>query len=349
MNISKWAIQNPIPIILMFILLTLLGALSFKKLHIQSFPDINLPIIVITATLDGQSPEQLENEVAKKLEAKLAPIADLEHIRTIITEGLIVITAEFSIDKELTIALNEVNNPINSIMPYLPSGMEAPTVSIPSGIDPLMTYAIKSSSKSESELSWLVDNDINKMLLTTKGIGAIERIGGSDREIRVNISSTVLASLNITIDDISKALNTMQIDISGGSANVGNNIQSLRILGSVNTLKSLINYPIFFPDGRRFKLGDIATITDAQQTQTSRAFIDSKPVVGITITRAKGYSDINVANAIKTMIHKIEKKYPSLTFISVDNSVKQTLESYQGSMQLLYEGALLAIIIVLIF
>jgi len=207
MNISTWSILNPIPIILLFFLLTLAGIRGFQQLPIQSLPDLDLPSVNIRLALPGAAPSQLETEVARKVEDSVATLSGIKHIRTSITDGLVVISAEFVLEKQLSDALIETKDALDRVRADLPNNLEPPTVSavIVGGV-PTVTYAVSSTKLDEEALSWYIDNTLSKTLSGDPGIGRFERLGGVQREVLIEVDPVRLASLNVTATDVSKAL-----------------------------------------------------------------------------------------------------------------------------------------------
>src|SRR6218665_1020864 len=123
MNFSAWSIRNPVPAVLLFILLTVFGLIGFHRMGIQNFPDMDLPTIQVSASLEGAAPAQLETEVARKIEDKLTSLPLLDHVSTTITDGSVSIRVSFSIDKNSETALNEVRNAVDTARADLPSSM----------------------------------------------------------------------------------------------------------------------------------------------------------------------------------------------------------------------------------
>jgi len=222
MNISAWSIRNPVPSVLLFVLLTVCGLLAFSKLQVQNFPDMDLPTIKISASLEGAAPTQLETEVARKIEDKLASLSLLDHITTTITDGSVSISVSFKLEKNSETALNEVRNAVDSAKSDLPSEMESPTVSkvtVQSSV--LVTYAVRSKDLDETELSWFVDNDMTKALLSVGGVGEVDRLGGVDREVHIDLDPNLMTSFGITASDISSRVKSVQSDKSGGRGEIG--------------------------------------------------------------------------------------------------------------------------------
>lgn len=186
MNVSAWAIRSPVPSLLLFVILTFMGLMGFRSLMIQSFPDIELPVITVVASLEGAAPAQLETEVARKIEEQVSSLSGLKHITTTVSDGSATIAAEFEIEKDIETALSEVRNAVDSIKADLPANMNDPIVSkVTTSGNPIVTFTVASNNLDEEQLSWFVDNEVSKALLATPGVGRVSRIGGVDQRCRL--------------------------------------------------------------------------------------------------------------------------------------------------------------------
>jgi multidrug efflux pump subunit AcrB len=347
MNVSAWSIRNPVPAILLFILLSAIGLLAFRELGVQQFPDMDLPTIKVSASLEGAAPSQLETEVARKIEDKLASLRRLDHITTTISDGSVSISVSFEIGKDGEEALNEVRNAVSSVRANLPQSMSDPVVSkVTSQASPLLTYVIQSPRLDESDLSWLVDNDINKALLTVKGVASAERVGGVDREILVDLDPKLMGASGVTAGSVSSQLKNVQADNSGGRGDIGDRRQSIRTLGAVQNVEELGRLTLPLPGGSQVRLDQIARITDGHAERTTLAYRDGKPVVGFQIKRSNGYSDVSAANGVREAVARFQAAHPEVTITEASNTVQPIEDNYHGSMGLLYEGAILAVLVV---
>ena len=350
MNFSSWSIRNPVPSILLFVVLTFLGLKSLHQLGKQNFPDIEFPVITVSASLEGAAPAQLETEVARKLEDKIATIGGIEHITTKITDGSVSISIEFEIDTNTEEALNLVRNAVDSTRSDLPSVMTAPTVSkMTTSGSAILTYVVSAENMDEGELSWFVDNEISKAMLSVSGVGKITRTGGVDREVQVNLDNTLMAGLGVNVSDVSAQLKRVQQDASGGRGDIGDSIQSVRTLGALHNADEVRQLDIPLSDGRHIKLNQVAEVLDTNAERTTYASFDGKPVIRFEITRSKGTSEVTVAKEVRQALDSFQKLHPNVTITEVFNLVKPVEDNYEGSMQLLYEGAILAVLVVLWF
>jgi len=347
MNFSAWSIRNPVPAILLFVVLSFLGLKSLNQLGKQNFPDIELPVITVSATLEGAAPPQLETEVARKIEDKIATIGGIEHMTTTITDGSVSIAVQFTIDTKSEEALNLVRNAVDSARSELPAAVTTPTVSkLTTSGNAILTFVASAENMDEGELSWFVDNEVSKAMLAVNGVGKISRTGGVDREVQVNLEPTLMAGLGVDVSDVSAQLKRVQQDASGGRGDIGDNIQSVRTLGALHSADEVRNLDIPLGDGRHIKLSQVAEVLDTYAERTTYASYDGKPVIRFEITRSKGTSEVTVAKDVRAALAQFEQLHPQVKIVEAFNMVKPVEDNYEGSMHLLYEGALLAILVV---
>ncbi|MBN8510645.1 MAG: efflux RND transporter permease subunit [Burkholderiales bacterium] len=349
-NVSSWSIRNPTPSILFFVMLTLVGVLGFRAMKIQQFPDIELPTVIVTAQLPGASPAQMETEVARKIENSVATLQNVKHIYTKVQDGTATITVEFRLEKPIQEAVDDVRAAVSRIRADLPGDLRDPVINKMelSGL-PILTYTVASDRMDEEGLSWFVDNTVTKAMLSVRGVGAVARVGGVTREVRVEIDPLRLQALNATAADISRQLRQMQQEASGGRADVGGAEQSVRTIATVQTADELAAMEIPLADGRRIRLDQVASVTDTVAERRSAALLNGRPVVGFEVTRSRGAGEVDVADGVRAELDKLRAAHPDVTFTEAFNFVDPVVENYDGSLMLLYEGALLAVLVVWLF
>jgi multidrug efflux pump subunit AcrB len=199
------------------------------------------------------------------------------------------------------------------------------------------------------EISWFIDNTVTKRLLTVKGVGAIKRIGGVTREVRIELDTARMNALRVTAIDVSRRLRQVQQEAPGGRGDVSGAEQSVRTIATVKTAAELALIEISLDDGRRVRLDQIASVRDTVAEPRAIATQDGKLVVGFEISRTKGYGELMVAKGVREVVSALESDNPHLRFAEVIDNAQPVEENYEGSMILLYEGALLAVLVVLWF
>jgi len=350
MNFSAWAIRKPIPSILLFILITVAGLVSFKMLSIQNFPDIDFPAVSVTASLPGATPTQMETEVTRKIEDSIASIGAIKHITSTINDGSSTTMVEFQLEKDVQEAVNDVRDAVSRIRAQLPSDVQEPVISrVTFASLPVLTYAVEAPDMDAEDLSWYVDNIVNKRLLSVRGVAKVTRQGGVDREVRVQLDPVRLQALNVTAADISTQVRGMQQEAPGGRGNIGGQEQAVRTLGTVKSARELAQMDIPLSDGRRVRLSDVADVRDTAAEPRQMALFDGKAVVSFQVFRSRGASEVSVAKGVREAIAKLQAERPNVHVTEVFNMVKPVADSYKASMDALYEGAILAVLVVWLF
>ncbi|MBT2748743.1 efflux RND transporter permease subunit [Lysobacter sp. ISL-50] len=350
LNVSAWSIRNPVATTLLFALLTLAGTAGFAAMKIQNFPDLDFPIITVTAALPGASPPQLEGEVARKIEDALARLQGIKHIKSTLTDGVATINAEFHVGKPVQDALEDVRDAVSGTRANLPANLQDPIVKkVELADSPVLIYAVSSRVLDEEALSWLVDGKIAKRLLAVSGVGAVSRVGGVEREIRVELDPQRLLALNVTAADVSRQLRELQQEASGGRVNLGGAEQSVRTIATVASAAEIADLDIALGDGRRVRIDQVAAVRDAAADSRSAARFDGKPVVAFEVARARGAGELDVARGAREAIEALRAAHPDVRFEEAVGYVDPIVENYRGSMMLLYEGAALAVLVVFVF
>ncbi|MGO1068893.1 efflux RND transporter permease subunit [Lysobacter sp. CA199] len=349
-NVSAWSIRNPVATTLLFVLLTLAGWAGFAAMKVQDFPDLDFPIVTVTAALPGASPSQLESDVVRKIEDALAKLPGIKHIKTSLTDGIATINAEFDIGKPVQEAVDDVRSAVSSTRANLPADLQDPIIKKVEVADsPVLIYALSSSALDEEALSWFVDGKVAKRLLAVPGVGAVSRVGGAEREIRVELDPQRLLALNTTAADVSRQLRELQQEASGGRVDLGGAEQSIRTIATVASAGEIAALDIALGDGRRIRLDQIAAVSDTTSDPRSAARFDGKPVVAFEVVRARAAGELDVAQGARAAIEELRAAHPDVRFVETVNYVDPIVDNYAGSMMLLYEGAALAVLVVFFF
>ncbi len=350
MNFVTWSIRNPVPVIVLFVGLTVAGLFSFPKLGVQDRPDIEFPAVVVTVSYAGVAPTQMESEITRKVEDAVSTVSGIEQMTSIVDEGVSTTTIEFHFGTDLSQALDDVRDAMTRIRPNLPQDAQEPIVSrVTTAGGALVTWTVSSDSMSDTELSWFVDLVVSRELSSVPGLGQVTRVGGADREIRVDLDPDRMAALGANASDVSRQLRRIQAEYPGGEARVGGLEQTVRTTGTLQTVRQLTELPIVLSDGRSVRLGTIADVRDQASERRSIAMLNGKPVVGFQIVRSWGASALDVAKRARAKVEDLEKQYPNVHFEEASSTVGYIQTSYDSSMEMLIEGAFLAVIVVWLF
>jgi multidrug efflux pump subunit AcrB len=349
-NFSAWAIRHPVPPILMFIVLVALGLMSFSKLPVTRFPNIDVPIVSVTVTDPGVAPSELESQVSKRVEDAVANISGVKNVTTTITEGQSQTVIEFRLEVDTQTAVNDVKDAVERIRSDLPATAEEPVVNrVDVEGQAILTYAVTAPAMTIEELSWFVDDTVIRKLQGLKGVARVDRYGGVTREVKVELDPDRLNALGATAADVNRALRAANVDLTGGSADFAGRDQAIRTLGGAKSIADLEKLEIPLGSGRRVTLSEIATVTDAWEKPKSFARVNSQTVVSFGVFRGKGQSDVDVSRRVETAVEELQQKNPGVAISNVDTSVQYTEGNYDSAMETLLEGAVLSVIVVFIF
>jgi multidrug efflux pump subunit AcrB len=350
MNFVTWSIRNPVPVIMLFIGLTIAGLVSFPRLGVLDRPDIEFPAVIVTVTYPGVAPTQMESEVTRKVEDAVATLAGIEQMTSTVDEGASTTRIEFRFGTDLSAALDDVRDAMTRIRQDLPSDANEPIVSrVTTAGGAVVTWTVASDNMSPTELSWFVDLTVTRALSAVPGVGRVTRVGGVSREIRVDLDPDRMAALGATAADVSRQLRRIQAEYPGGEGRVGGLEQTVRTTGTIKSVRELAALPILLPDGRNVRLDTIADVRDQAAEQRALALLDGEPVIGFEIVRSWGASALDVAKEARATVEELGREYPNVRFAEASSTVEYIQTSFDSSMEMLIEGAILAVIVVWIF
>ncbi len=350
MNLSLWGIRHPLPSVLAFVLLCVAGLWGLRQLPIAQLPDIALPTIQVSIALPGATPSQLETDVTRKVEDAVASIPDIDQIDSAISEGQSITRIQFELGRDLDAALDEVRDAVARVRVELPNDIDEPNITRLSLVGgTLLAYAVQSDRLAPDELSWFVDDVVAKAIYGVGGVGSVTRTGGIDREVRVDLRPEALQALGVTAGAVSQQLARLQLERPGGRTTTGGAEQSVRTVSTVRSAADLEDYPIYLPNGRTVRLSAVARVTDGAAEPREASFLDEVPVVGVSIRRTRGSSEVAVGKGVRDALARLQLEHPHVRFTEVASSVENAAASYQSSMTMLLEGALLAVIVVWLF
>lgn len=350
-NLSSWSIRRPVPTIVLFIVLTVLGWISFTQLGIDNNPNIDIPAVQIQVTQPGAGPAELETQVTKEIEDAVAGLGNIDEMISTVSDGVSTTTVNFILGTDSDRATNDVRNAVAQIRQNLPQDINEPIVQrLDFAGGPIMTYAVTSERQSVEQLSNLVDQTISRALLSVKGVAQIQRIGGVDREIRVDLQPDRLQALGITATQVNEQIRNFNINLPGGRAEVGSSEQSIRTLGSAANVEELRNYQIVLPDGGFVALSSLGTVSDRFGEVRQTALLNGKPVVAFQVLRSTGSTLVTVEEGVTEAVEQLQKTLPAdvklqLIFTRADF----IRESYHNTIDDLILASVLAVVTILLF
>ncbi|SDE13687.1 hydrophobe/amphiphile efflux-1 (HAE1) family protein [Paracoccus isoporae] len=350
MNLSTWSIRHPVPPIALFLVLLLAGMFSFRSLAVTQFPNIDLPLVTVSVAQPGAAPSELITQVAQPIEDAIASVTGVRHTTVTATDAALSVLVEFELETDSDRAVNDIKDAVAEVRGDLPDDITEPVVR---RLDvtgmPILTYAVRDQGRSIEELSSFVEDVIARELATVDAVGKVSRMGGADREIKVELDPDRLLAHGLTAASVSQQLRALNIDLGGGRGDLAGTEFSIRALGAADTLDQLGATPIRIGDGATIRLDQIGQIIDGASEERSFALYDGAPVVAFGVFRASGESDLEAAEGTKERLAELQQAYPSTEIFLIDDVTVYTEANFHQAMETLYEGAALAIIVVFLF
>ncbi len=349
--ISAWAIRNPIPVAVLFIGLILAGLISYTGLPVKQYPNIQFPVVAVTITENGAAPSEMETQITRPVEDALAGVTGIKNLQSVVTQGVSTTSIQFEIGENLQKKTDEVRSKIDQARAILPRDIDEPTVQQVEvdEVAPILTYAVSSDTMTDEQLSWFVDDTVSRRLQTAKGVAQVTRVGGVSREINVIVDPDRLAARGLTATQVNNALRGFQVDAPGGRTTIGGREQTLRVLGTVQTVDQLRQLTIPTGTGQYVQLTDVADVGDGASEPRGFARLNGRPVVGFQVSKTKEASDVVTEDAVKAELARVEKSNPGVKFSLIFSSVDETRSSFRATQHVLTEGMFLAALVVFFF
>jgi multidrug efflux pump subunit AcrB len=349
-NISSWSIKNPVPSFVLFFMLTLAGIVSFIKMNVNDQPDIDFPAAQIVVSQPGAAPAELETQVTQRIEAAVRGINGVDEITSRVSEGQSWTTVQFAIGTPVDRAVNDVRDAVANIRSDLPQGILQPQVQrIDVSGGPISYMSVESTDMTLEELSWFVDNTVAKKLLSIPGMAQVRRGGGVSREIRVILDPARMQAYGLTAAQVNDQLRLVNLNATGGRAEIAGSEQSVRVLGNATSAQGLGETQISVSGGRTIRLADVATVKDSYAEQRTMSKMDGRQAVSFNLAKSKGASDVTVYKEAQKALDQIAKENPKVKFTQLFTSVEYTEAQYHSALSAMVEGAILAVIVVFIF
>ncbi|MCC7248618.1 MAG: efflux RND transporter permease subunit, partial [Lysobacter sp.] len=346
-NISAGAIRNPIPPILLILALLFAGWTAYGRLPINQLPNIDFGGFTVVVAQAGAAPAEMETQITQRIEAALTSVEGVKRVTSTISPGFSQTMVEMESDGDLSRAVDDARDAIQRIRADLPADITEPVVQrIDAASQPIGYFAFEGEGMTPQDISWFIDNDLQRELLKVPGVSAVTRLGGVDREIRVELDPGRMLAYGVAADQVSNQLRAINADLPGGQAQISGQAQSIRTLGGAQSVEELGNLRITASDGRTVRLSDLGSVTDSASDLNSIARYNGQPVVGFMVQRSRGASEVQVFDRMDERIREIEAANPHIHITKIASTVEFIRGMHESSIEALIEGALLACLVV---
>ncbi len=350
LGLADLCIKRPVFATMINLLLVVLGWFSFQQIGVDQFPNVELPIITVTTTLRGASPEEMETSVTKPLEEIINTVQGIDELNSITSEGVSRITIQFLLERNRDVAAQDVRDKVNTILSRLPPGTQTPIID-KFDLDsiPVMSISI-SAARALKEVSYITEKQIKENLETVSDVGAVNMVGARTRAVQVSVDIDKLRARNLTIQDVATALRQQNLEVPGGRVEQGTRELVLRTLGRMQRVQDFRNLIVSNVGGQPIYLKDIATISDSIEEPRSLSRLNGLNTVTLVVQKQSGANSVMLIDAVKARLKDLQTVLPSDFKINItrDQSIFINRSLHEVSFHLLV-GAILVALTVFFF
>jgi HAE1 family hydrophobic/amphiphilic exporter-1 len=350
-GLSAVAIRRPVFTTMMMVGLVVLGIFGYRRLPIDQFPNVDIPVVTVQTVYPGASPETIEREVTQRLEEAFNPVEGVDKITSISLEGVSQVIVEFDLARDGDQAAQDVRAKIDAVRRELPQDIEQPVVQkFDPSAQPIISLALSSSKSPIAELTTLADETIRRQLESVSGVGQVQLAGGLAREVRVFIQPDRMIATGVSAQQVMAALRQQNLEVPAGRLESGTQEQLVRVTGRIVRPEQFARVIVDNRLGHPVRLGDVARVEYGTEEERSVALVDGTRAVSLDVLKVSGANTVEVADGVNEAVAAIQRALPEGTKLNVirDNSI-MIRRSVDDVIHELMLGALLTVVVVMLF
>src|SRR5437867_6090995 len=296
--LAALCVKRPVFATVLILSLTVIGIFSFTRLGVDRYPKVEFPTVVVTTVQPGAAPEQIETEITDKIEEAVNTISGIDELRSVSSEGVSQVIITFTLDKDSNVAAQEVRDKVNGVLPELPRTIQQPRVDrLDPDASPVLSVAI-SANRPIRDITEYADKVLRRQLESVDGVGQVLVLGGRQRQINVWLDADRLRAYNLTVTDVSRALEAQNIEIPGGRIDQGPQSLTLRTRGRVQTVADFNEIVVREKVGHPVRIGDVARVEDGQADADTVANVNGASTVLLQVRRQSGTNTVEVVDGV---------------------------------------------------
>jgi len=348
--LAALCIKRPVFASVLILSISVIGIFSFFQLGVDQFPKIDFPSVVITTVQPGAAPEQIETEVTDKIEEAVNTISGIDELRSTSSEGVSIVMVAFVLEKDGDVAAQEVRDKISAVMSRLPKTVQQPRIDrFDPDSAPVISIAL-TANKPVREVTEYADKVLRRQLESVSGVGQVLVLGGRQRQVNIWLDSDRMRAYNVTVTEISRALQAQNIEVPGGRIDQGGQSLTLRTRGRVTTVPEFNDIVVRESEGHPVKISDIARVEDGEAEPATIANIDGVPTVLLNVRRQSGTNTVEVVRSVRERLDELTPNLPQGYHARVVRDLSTFIEAAIDNVEEhLIIGSILAALVVLLF
>jgi hydrophobic/amphiphilic exporter-1 (mainly G- bacteria), HAE1 family len=348
--LAQVCVRRPVFAGVLMLVIVVLGGVGYTRLGLDQFPNIDLPFVLVTTTLEGAAPDEVETDISDKIEGAVNTIEGIDELRSTSSEGFSQVAITFKLDKPADVAAQDVRDKVSNVLRDLPRGVDAPIVS---KVDPQASPVLLVALRSElpiREVTEMADKRVRRQIESVSGVGQVTVIGGRARQIHVRMDPVKLRAFNLSAVDVQRALASQNLTTPGGSVDTGPQAITLRILGRVTTTDDLSRIVLSNDQDHTVRIGDVAEVVDGEEELNSIASYDGQQTVVLMVRKQSGTNTVQVVDTVLRRLEEVKAGLPANVRLEVIRDNSASIRTGVGAVkEHLVVGAVLAAVVVLLF
>jgi HAE1 family hydrophobic/amphiphilic exporter-1 len=343
--IAKFSVNRPVLTTIIFLIIILIGAVSFQRLSIDFMPSVEYPTISVSASYGNVGPQEIEELITRPIEGALAAVQGVEEISSTSSEGSSRVSVSFEWGTDLDVATNDVRERIDRVSRALPDDVDRPSImKMDVNSMPILFLGI-SSNMSLLDLRQVIEDQVQYRLERVNGVASTNIMGGLNREIHVNLKAAKLKALGLSPQTVITALNNENLNVPAGTYEKGNSDILIRTQGEFSSLNDISETVVTIKDGTPIRVGDIADVEDSWEEIKSMSRINGKDAMNVAIFKQSGSNTVEVAQAVKAEMEKINRDIPQIKMFTMMDQSKYIEQSIHDVGYSAIIGGILAVLI----
>ncbi|HTK53298.1 MAG TPA: efflux RND transporter permease subunit [Gemmatimonadaceae bacterium] len=351
MFLSDISIRRPVFATMMMVTLVVLGIVAYKRLSLDEYPDVTYPVIIVQTSYPGTSPEVMERQISRPIEQAVNTVQGIYEVSSTSLEGISIVRLQFNLGADVKGAQQDVQAKVSGIRRQLPPDIDEPIVRhFDPNDSPIVTVAVQSTERPLREITDMADETIVTRLQAVPGVGAVNRTGGSERVIRVQLDPAALSAYRVSPLQVMQALQLENQEVPAGRVDYGDLERLVRVTGRVIEPRQFSNIVVAVRNNVPVRISDLGTVIDGEADKRTAAEIDRNPAVAIDILKISGANTVDVADSVRAAVADLSKQLPTdVTLRLTRDDSKRIRESLADVQMSLVLGAILTIAIIYLF
>jgi HAE1 family hydrophobic/amphiphilic exporter-1 len=351
MFLTRISVAQPVFATMMMLALAVLGLTSYRQLNVDQFPNVDFPIVTVTTVYEGATPEAVEREVTKKIEESINTVQGIRHVESTSQEGLSNIVVMFRVGVSTQVASQDIRGKVAAIRGLLPREIEEPVVQrLDANALPIVSVSVEAPGLTPQAATEIADKLVKKRLETVAGVGAVNLVGESTREVQVVVDRARLEAYHQSLANVVEALRKENVDFPAGSADRGTTEAMVRVAARGRGAAEIARIPVKRAGSTTIFVSDLGQVVDGVEQPKNLAMLDEAPALALDVVKQSGANTVSVADGVKAAVDKLARELPPGVALRVVRDDSQFIRDSIHDVNLtMLIGGILTVLIVFVF